>query len=324
MASKSGPPPIVYILAVLGVLGAGWYATTRLGSNLKPPSLGSLVNRGGDEVLLLGDTFSGYSTFRNDEFQAALNAADIELRYEDEFSQAERAERLNRGEADLIVTTLDRFLQQKPEGKIVGLIDRTVGADAVTLNTPQFPGLKSLNDLQTLLDNGSTLADPLGIAYAEDTPSEYLAQVLDIRFDNFNLSDFREVKVIEASEAWQLVQDPSERIAVAVLWEPFVTQARKQGHTVVLSSQDAPNAILDVLVASDRYIDSNPEELSDLLEIYYRRIDANARDRSGLREQIQADGNLSANEATVVMNGIDFFTSVEANRWMNEETLAKR
>lgn len=325
MASKSGPPPIVYILVVLGVLGGGWYAASRLvDSKIEVPSLPNLVNRGGDEVLLLGDTFSGYSTFRNDEFQAALEAAEIELRYEDEFSQAERAKRLNSGEAELIVTTLDRYLQQQPDGKIVGLIDRTVGADAVTLNTPQYPGLSSLNDLDALVDDARARGEQLSIAYAADTPSEYLAQVLDIRFENFNLSDLRATEVAEASEAWQLAQDPSQKIAVTVLWEPFVTQARQHGHTVVLSSQDAPNAILDVLVASEHYMASNPDELSKLLEVYYRRIDANARDRSGLREQIQTDGNLSATEATVVMDGIDFFTSVEANRWMAADTLPKR
>ncbi|MEM8808094.1 MAG: OmpA family protein, partial [Cyanobacteria bacterium P01_G01_bin.38] len=40
--------------------------------------------------------------------------------------------------------------------------------------------------------------------------------------------------------------------------------------------------------------------------------------------QIQTDGGLSSSDAAVVMQGIDFFTSVEANQWMTDGTLAKR
>jgi len=65
-----------------------------------------------------------------------------------------------------------------------------------------------------------------------------MALVLDTKFDAFNLADFELVRVADASEAWALMQDPNENVAVAVLWEPFVTQARQQDYTVVLSSND--------------------------------------------------------------------------------------
>ncbi|NEQ53803.1 MAG: OmpA family protein, partial [Leptolyngbya sp. SIO3F4] len=270
--------------------------------------------------VILGDTFSGYSTFRSPEFNDELEETGISLSFENEFDQAERAARLEKGSADLIVTTLDQYLKHKPDGKIVGLIDRTVGADAVVLNTPQYPTLKSLNDLSQLTAQGQSLS----LAYAADTPSEYLAQVLDIRFDGFNLSDFNQIKVAEASEAWNELQNSNQNIAVAVLWEPFVSQAREQGHTVVLSSEDAPNAILDVIVASDKFILQEEEQLTDFLTTYYRRMDQSARDDSQLKALIQTDGNLSDSQAGLVLNGIDFFTSVEAGRWMGDGTLAKR
>ncbi|MEO0869901.1 MAG: phosphate ABC transporter substrate-binding/OmpA family protein, partial [Cyanobacteria bacterium J06642_11] len=273
-----------------------------------------------DELVILGDTFSGYSTFRSPDFNDELEQSGLSLRFENEFDQAERAALLEKGKADLIVTTLDQYLKHEPEGKIVGLIDRTVGADAVVLNTPKYANLKSLNDLSQLVAQGQSLS----LAYAADTPSEYLAQVLDIRFDGFNLSDFNQLQVAEASEAWQALQDDSQNIAVAVLWEPFVSQAREQGHTVVLSSNDAPNAILDVIVASDDLIGKDGEILTDFLSAYYRRMDQAARDDSQLKSLIQTDGNLSPTQADLVVNGIDFFTSVEAGRWMNDGTLDKR
>ena len=275
-------------------------------------------------LTVLADTFSGYSTFRNADFQAALQEVGIEVRYEDEFDQSLRAEKLAAGEADLIMTTLDQFLQQQPQGKIVGLIDRTVGADAVVLNTKRYPQLQSLLDLEALIAQSLAAGETLSIAYAEDTPSEFLAMVLDARFDNFDLADFELKAVADASEAWDLMQNPTDNVAIAVLWEPYITQAQKQGYSVVLSSGDAPNAIVDVLVASDQLLASNPSIVSDLLEVYYRRIDANARDATQLQTQVADDGDLPIDEAVTIINGIDFFTAIEAQNWMNDGTLQTR
>ena len=313
---RGGVPPIVYILSFLAVSLGAWYWKDTLFSNQPFSSIS------GDEsdLVILGDTFSGYSTFRSPEFNEELEELGLSLSFENEFDQAQRAARLADGGADLIVTTLDQYLKHKPEGKIIGLIDRTVGADAVVLNTPRYSQLKSLNDLSQLVAQGNSLS----LTYAADTPSEFLARVLDIRFNGFNMSDFNQLTVAEASEAWQELQNPNQNIAVAVLWEPFVSQAREQGHTVVLSSEDAPNAILDVIVASDGMIEQNGDKLTDFLSTYYRRMDQAAQDDTQLKNLIQTDGNLSPAQADLVIDGIDFFTSVEAGRWMNDGTLSQR
>jgi len=276
------------------------------------------------QLTLLADTFSGYSTFRDAEFQTALEEVGLAVSYADEFDQSLRAQKLSDGDADLLMTTLDQYLQQQPSGKIIGLIDRTVGADAVVLNTKRYPGLKSLLDLETQVEQSLEAGETLSITYAEDTPSEYLAMVLDAQFDNFDLADFELKPVADASEAWALLQNPTDNVAIAVLWEPYVTKARQQGYSVVLSSDDAPSAIVDVLVASNQLLDSNPSVISQLLATYYRRIDANSRDASQLQEQVASDGNLPINEAMSIINGIDFFTALEAENWMNDGTLETR
>lgn len=321
----------IALLASLGLtigLSAGGLALLQ---NTAPDLLPSLIGQSGDNggsrrakgtFKVLGDTFSGYSTFRNDAFKDALEGPGIRLEYADEFDQSQRAQSLGKGQADFIVTTLDQFLKQKPQGKIVGLIDRTVGADAVVLNTRQFPQLKSLINLNQLVKQGES--KQYAIVYAGNTPSEYLALVLDTKFDAFNLSDFRVIEVEDASQAWQLMQDAKENVAIAVLWEPFVSQARKQGHTVVLSSEDAPNTIVDVLVASDKVIQSQPEQISAFLAAYYRRIESGISNTSQMQDQIAKDGDLSASDADTVLKGINFFTALEAQDWMQQETLNQR
>ena len=325
--SKSNYPALVLtLLLTTGLLGGGvWYLRkTSPGLFGLTDQTGATNPRASTQLTLLGDTFSGYSTFRSDEFQSALAEFGVGLKYEDEFDQAQRAARLSQGDADLLVTTLDQFLQQRPQGKIVGLIDRTVGADAVVLNTKKYPNLKSLQDVSQLIQQASAQGRSLSIAFAGDTPSEYLALVLDTKFEAFKLSDFEQKRVADASEAWRLMQDPNQTVAIAVLWEPYVTQARQQGYTVVLSSNDAPNSIVDVIVASDRLIQSQPDQISELLEAYYRRIDVNIRDASQLQAQIAEDGGLSAKDAGAVLQGIDFFTAAEAQSWMTDDTLQRR
>ena len=257
MSSNKNKETLILGLTVLitgSILaGGGWYATKSgiLGS--KQTSTQTSKDNPQAQVTLnaLGDTFSGYSTIRSNAFQGSLLERGIGINYADEFDQKARAAALNEGKADLIVTSLDQYLTHQPQGKIVALLDRTVGADAVVLNSKRYPQLKSLIDLEKLVQEQGSKGKRLKIVYAGDTPSEFLATVLDTKFDSFNLSDFEIVKVEDASIAWSKMQQDKD-IALGVLWEPFVTEAQKQGNTVVISSSDAPKTIVDVAIASDR------------------------------------------------------------------------
>jgi len=312
-------PLAIVITAGLGI--GGFWLLSKKSLNFIP-NVQNNINKT-EQLTLLGDTFSGYSTFRSKEFKSSKESG-VNLHYEDEFDQAKRSELLNQGKASLLVTTLDQFLKQKPQGKIVGLIDRTIGADAVVLNTKKYSNLKSLLDLNVLIQQVRSQGKQLSITFAGDTPSEYLALMLSTKFDQFKLSDFQVNKVADASEAWKLLQDPNQNVAVAVLWEPYITKARQQGYTVVLSSKDVPGAIVDVIVASNQLIQSQPEKISELLTTYYRRIDSNLRDTSQFQNQIAEDGKLSPSDANFVLQGIDFFPAIEAKDWLTNGTLEKR
>jgi OmpA-OmpF porin, OOP family len=307
MAQKrKGPPPIAYIGAALLVGGGGYFGLNAIReSDIDPIAKIQSYGNEKNQITVLGDTFSGYSTLRAAPFADKITKAELGIRYQDEFDQKTRAEALD-GKADIIVTTLDQYLKHQPKGKIVGLIDKTVGADAVILNTKQYKDLKSLDDIAKVRTQAST---PLKLVYSAGTPSEYLAKLLDIKFDGLSLSDFEIVEVEESTQAYEL---------------PFVSRARNEGNTVVLSSSDVPDAIIDVIVASDRMIEKKPNELSEFLTVYYQHTDQLIRDSSALRKQIGADGDLSPADAKSVTQGIDFFSSLESDQWMKSGTLAQR
>ncbi|NJP20986.1 MAG: hypothetical protein HC763_20560 [Hydrococcus sp. CRU_1_1] len=280
------------------------------------------IDRSSEQTILrlLGDGFSGYSTFRDKSFTNALSEVGITLNYQNEPDQKKRAQLLVEGKADLVVTDLSQFLQHMTtEGKVVGLIDRSNGADAIVL----APEIKSLEDLKQLIAKLQKLGKRPKISYASNTPSEHLAEVLDDKFESFKLSEFEWQDVADARDAWTQLQDPHSGVKVAVLWEPYISIARQLGYNVVLSSRDIP-AIVDVIVASKQAIESRPEMIHDFLGAYYRRVDLANQDSDLLISQIAQDARISLSDAQRIKEGINFFSSVEAQQWMNDGTLRKR
>jgi OmpA-OmpF porin, OOP family len=329
--SGSGTPPRSVpfrkwaVPALLALALGGGYAVwrTRSGNSLNPVEGIANLSNSPDRITIVGTDFSGHSTFRNAAFQELLKKSGVNLKYQ-VASDEQSAELVNQGRADLELTTLDQFLEHQTQGKIVALINHSVGGDAVVLNTKRYPGLKSLLDLSQLIRQARSQGQQLDIALPQNTPSEYLVMLLGAEFDGFKLSDFNVKNTANTAEDWKLMHDSSQNLAVTVLREPDVTHARQQGYSIALSSQDVPEEILDVLVASDRLVRSHPERIAKLLEVYYRRVDADARDASSLKHQIAEESKLSPADAVAVMQGIQFYSALEARDWLKNSKLEKR
>lgn len=314
---KLGNTKVLISGSLVGVLllGSGIVVGTR--------NIASTSALGTGQTLVLGDSFGGYSALRDDSFQENLKQQGITLVYAHEYNQAVRAQRLS-SDADLIVTTLDQALRHHPEGKIVSLWDTTHGADAAVLNTKKFPLLKSIDALKQEVEIALQSGQKYSLVYAAGTPSEYLALLLANKFPGFRLEDFNQIQVDDASEAYKLLQDPAQNIAIAILWEPFVTKARQLGHQPVLTSADVPETIIDVLIASDEMIENRPDELRRVIAAQYARVNASRLDSTALKLQIAKDGEISEAEAGTVLRGIDFFRADEANQWFTTGILDQK
>lgn len=316
---------IVPALLSLLVAGGGyaiWRMQAGTPTTSSPPTATSPPVTSGT-ITVAGNSFSGHSTFRSESFRQALEEAGIDLRYLEE-SDAQAAADLDRGKADLELTTIDAFLRYHPHGKIVGLLNHSVGGDAMVLNSKRYPGLTSLLNLTQLVEQARSQGQQLNVAFPQDTPSEYLVLLLATKFDGMQLSNFNVIKTANTAEDWKLLHDPSQNVAATIVREPDVTHARQEGYEVVLSSRDVPDEIIDVVVASDRLLQTRPDTLAQVLEAYYRRVDADVRDASQLKHQIAEDGKLSPADAAAVMQGIEFFTAIESRDWLRNGKLAKR
>jgi OOP family OmpA-OmpF porin len=264
-------------------------------------------------LIVEGDPWSGYMPFRWDEF---LKGSGYQYSYREQLDQAVRARNMTEGKINFMVTTMDQYLKNKPAGKIVGMIDMSLGADALVLNTPMHPYLKSIDDLPRLVSELKKQGRKPKIAYTGNSPSEWLfVKLSNTRSDELKRSDFEEIPVDVSTTALKMLQD--KKVDLAVLWEPDVSSARQEGYTVALSSKDVPNSVLDVLVASDYIIQNDPAAVQAVVDAFYAFRDHAVQDHGWFVKLIAKDGNLDEPSTETLLQGVYFYDAKAADEYMN-------
>ncbi|MEO0377471.1 MAG: nitrate ABC transporter substrate-binding protein [Cyanobacteria bacterium P01_A01_bin.17] len=270
-------------------------------------------------IEVLGDTFLGYSTLWDEQFQQSLKEANVTIAYADELDQEVRSQKLSSGEVDFMVTTINQMFETPSEGKIVAMWDWTHGADRLVLNNKLLPQVSSVRDLNGAATQAAEQGELLSIIFAGSTPSEYLSLLLADTSPNFSLEKFNIVRVDDSSTAWQRFQNPQlgERFAAGIFWEPYVTQATRSGYIASLSSADVQRSIVDVVVASPQVLQENPSKVQAFVEAYYEHMARSAVDKTPLRQQFEQLGGLTPSEALNFLQGVYFFDANCANYWIN-------
>jgi serine/threonine-protein kinase len=330
---RSGLRALVAVVAVCAI-AAGVFVASRSGRptasqattapSAVPSGPSSHRFTSDQPVVITGDAFSGNFAFRSAEFLDAAARAGVPVRFQLEPDADKRTAALADGSVQFALTSLDRFLASAMKGKIVALIDASHGADALLIDTKEFPGLTDMKKVHERIESERKSGRKVGLAFSSDSASEYLLTVLDSRFDSFALDEFAPRPVSDASDAFDALTGFGNGVAIAALWEPYVTRAKNAGYSVVLSSADVDGAVMDVLVASDTILGESPNVVATLVERYYRFIDARIAQPQSLAQQIAEDGKLSQDEGKALTDGLRFFSAVGAARWLNDGTMYKR
>jgi hypothetical protein len=266
-----------------------------------------------DTIVIEGDPWSGYAPFRDEHL---LDGTGYTALYVEQLCQAARAEDLSAGRAGIAVTTLDQYVLQHPDGTVVGVIDQSEGADALALNTLALPYLTSVDDLARLLDEYSERGGKPVLAYTGSSPSEMLLNELANTTDELHLSDFELVSVDQSSTAYQMLQDDAAQLAV--IWEPDTSRARAEGYTIALTSEDAPDSIVDVIVASNDLIERDPAAVQAVVRSFYTAMDGYLARPDELEGLVAGDGGLDREAARSVIAGIKLYGTRDADAFMNE------
>jgi len=271
-------------------------------------------------IALDNDNYSGYSIIQQPELRKILvDKYGIKINYQ-RHDRKKEINLLNDGEVDIWATTLDRYLEEKPNGKIIGLIDRSIGADALIIHKEKYANLQSRGSFNSLLRSKNGQNKP-HIVYVDDSSSEYLALAFNKHIKEFNLKKFRPRETNEETETWQLLKNYRSTVAVGVVSEPHITLAEKHGYEVFLSSKNLDKIIVNVIVASDHTLRVNPEKIVQFLEAYYASIDKNVLEPVKIQEYIANENKISLEEAEKILTKIDFFTAVESKNWIEDGRL---
>ncbi len=287
------------IFGSLGLVGLGifgWSSFSSVGTNADQPA----AELNTSQLTGSADSWAGYFWLRQGAdpksvFGKLLQNNGLSLKYEDEPDQAKRAKRMSEGTYDIAMTTADQVLTNPFGGNVVAMVDVSAGGDAVVLRK----GLKSLDDLK---------AD-MKVAYARATPSETLLRTLALRFSAVDLKRLKAVEVTVADEAWALLKEG--KVDAAVVWQPFTGLARREGFTVALTSADAKNVILDVLLASKKV---DPVIVQKFVSAYCQAVRYYVDRPNELRQAVGVDSKVSGQALAELSQGINFVPCEESNR----------
>lgn len=283
------------------LIGGGQNRLEATGTNANQDAPSAVNNAGAApaEVTTSADSWAGYFWLRqgadpNSVFGKILSSRGISLKYENEPDQAKRAQKLSAGTYDFAMTTADQVLMNSFGGRVVAMVDVSAGGDALVLRN----GLKSLIDVQ----------DGMKVAYAHSTPSETLYRVVESRFALEN----KRLKVVEvkvADEAWAMLKDG--KVDMAVIWQPYTGLARRAGFSVPITSADAKNIILDVLLASSK---ADPETVKRFVSAYCEATDYYLNRPTELVQAIGKDSKVSGQALADLSEGIYFPPCMETEK----------
>lgn len=309
-------------LAGLGV--GGWWLQDVIELPRRDPTEqpSTATSEGMRKARVIGDDFAGYAGFRLRNMDK-LASADILYSYVGHTNDGGPLAALVAGEAEFALISLDQLLlavagsepgEWGKWGKIVALVDVSLGGDALVLDTKQVPQLRSLAELDAYVAK----AESAKLAYAAATPSETLdlrlTTLLDVLADPRLQHDGHYGDVRAVYDA--LLADAPDGPIAALLWEPWVSQAIDAGMTVAVSTRDLPDTIVDVLVASPTVLAEQPDLVDAVVGAYYAGILTQQADPEQLRAAVASSLGLTPDEAARTLAGLCLLDAVGAEPWL--------
>ncbi|MGH9211275.1 MAG: ABC transporter substrate-binding protein [Acidimicrobiales bacterium] len=262
-------------------------------------------------LVIEGDAWAGYAPFRSEDL---LDGTGYTALYVEQSCEEQRAADLSSGDADIAVTTLDQYVLHQPAATVVGVVGQSQGSDALVLDTLRYRYLDGIDDLRQLVEERGDERPVL--AYVADSPSEMMLDHLASTNQQLRLSDFELAEVDRSVTAYQMLQ--SGEAQLAMLGEPDTSTARDAGFTVAVTSEDVPNLLVDVILASNRLIERDPGAVGAVLDAFYTAMDGYLADRDALVQLIAEDAELSEFQAMAVVDGLKLYGTNDASTFMNE------
>jgi NitT/TauT family transport system substrate-binding protein len=203
-----------------------------------------------------------------------LQLVPFSLDGQNEFSEAERFDRLRSGEWDVLATTLDGFARQGDPaiGAITTVVDESAGADKLVA----APDIATINDLRGRR-----------VAYSEGSVGEFFLYYA-LSLAGLGPGDVTLVARPTVADA-VAAYTAGEADAVSA-WEPDVQAAEQAGAQVLIAS-DELRAILDVLITSRQSIEAKGPAVQAFHDAWYEALKLTTDDPAAAGQAVVEWGN---------------------------------
>ena len=256
------------------------------------------------------DSWVGYFPFCSQQIKSRLNRAGYALQcHDDQADYNDRFKRLKQNEYDFAVATVDSYLLNGEAygfpGPIIAVVDESKGGDAIVANKKLG---SSINELKTV--------DAAKIAFTPNSPSHHLMKSAATHFD---VPLFKNTQAFVETQGSEEALKKLERgeVEVAVLWEPQVSKALKNAeHVRILGTEVTQELIVDILIAGQRIVKSEPEKIKALLKAFFETQKYYRSNPQQLASDLAKHYKLNKATAQTLLQGVAWASLNEnAKRW---------
>lgn len=263
------------------------------------------------EVSVVLDSWIGYFPLRSTVFGNLMREAGYRVKVIDDHADyPRRMAMLKKGKVDFAVCTVDSYLLNGKAagypGIIIAVLDESKGGDAAVAWKER---VSDLNGINTKKD--------LKIAYTPASPSEHLLKSLSVHFDIDRLKEDRSswsVEVDGAEEAYRRLAD--REVDMAVLWEPYVTEALElPGIVKLIGSEDMEKLIVDILLVNRNYARNNPEIVKLVVRSWFETLEMYGAAKDRLENDIVQTVRTPRDGVRAMLGGVRWLSFPENARW---------
>jgi outer membrane protein OmpA-like peptidoglycan-associated protein/ABC-type taurine transport system substrate-binding protein len=287
---------IIIVLVIVGSVGIKLLLPLFEASHQKATS-DAVKTKG--KIRLALDNWIGYFPLRSTEMKNLMRRSGWNLICEDDNADYDkRMARLQSGEIELAVATVDSFiLNSAPHhfpGIIVMVIDESAGGDAILARTDRVASLDALKGLTDIK-----------VAFTPNSPSHHFAKATA---DHFNVpellpQDKLRIETDGSSSACdKLIEGKTD---IAICWEPDVTRAlSKKGIVKLIGTEDTERLIVDILIAGRDFAQKHPEVIKLFLSNYFKALKKYRDNPDLLSEQVKKTTDLNEKAVKSMLKGV--------------------
>ena len=258
------------------------------------------------------DNWVGYFPLCSPVLQRRLYQQGYSLECQDDGADyPRRFTALAQGKIDLAAASLDAYLvngaASKYPGAVIAVLDESRGGDALVAWQDRLASLEALRQREAVK-----------IAFTPDSPSDHLLKAVAVHFDILWLKRRRDWPVFAKGSSDALRRLLAREVEAAVLWEPDIARARQEsGITVLLSTAQTRQLIVDTLIAGRAMIRERPEALKTLLSEYFWTLKHYRDHPEALTEDLRQATALPDSAIQALLQGVAWQGMTEnARQWL--------